>query len=195
VIELGRSCSRHRAALVDFVDRGEIRPETAPALAHLDRCDRCTEAIESTVLTITALRRYGEMLDEAAPSADAWPRLAARITSWRRRPVAMSPIAGLAMSLAMVVAVVLPGRLNPGELAAVGHSAAPAAPFGESTSSTSDDIRAADRAAGAYARSNSIVVENATKTIATAQVVRDDVRITVKEVSESGPASRLARAI
>jgi hypothetical protein len=180
---------------VDFVDRGEIRPETSAALAHLERCDRCTEAIESTVLTITALRRYGETLDLVAPSPDAWPRLAARITSWRRRPISMSPLAGLAVSVAMVIAVVLPVRLNPGELAAAGRSAAPSSATHGSSSSASDDIRAADRAANANARSIPIVVENATKTIPTAEVVRDDVRITVKEVSESEPASRLARAI
>jgi hypothetical protein len=65
--------------LVDFVDRGELGPATGAALAHLDRCGRCTEAIESTMLTITALRRLGEEAGRVQPAADAWPRLRARI--------------------------------------------------------------------------------------------------------------------
>ena len=60
MIELRGACARHRPALLDFVDRGEIASGTAGALAHLDRCDRCTDELESTVLTITALRRLGD---------------------------------------------------------------------------------------------------------------------------------------
>jgi len=114
VIDLGRSCSRHRPLLVDFVDRGEVRPDTVAALAHLDRCRRCTEAIESTLLTITALRRLGDEVAVAEPSADAWPRLRIRITRWPRRPVVMSPLAGVAMSFAIVAVLALPFRLDGG---------------------------------------------------------------------------------
>jgi hypothetical protein len=112
VIDLGRSCSRHRPVLVDFVDRGEVSPATGRALAHLERCARCTEAIESTVLTLTALRRMGDELRSVEPSADAWPRLRARITGWRR-PAAMSPLAGIAMSMAIVAVMIMPFRLGP----------------------------------------------------------------------------------
>jgi len=118
VIDLGRSCSRYRPLLEDFVDRGEVRPETGAALEHLDRCGRCTEAIESTMLTITALRRIGDDVVDAEPAADAWPRLRVRITSWRRRPAVMSPIAGIAMSFAIVTVLVLPFRtagIGPGD--------------------------------------------------------------------------------
>jgi hypothetical protein len=111
VIDLGRSCARHRPVLVDFVDRGEVGPATGRALAHLERCARCTEAIESTVLTITALRRMGDELRSIEPSPDAWPRLRARITGWRR-PAAMSPLAGIAMSMAIVAVLVMPFRLG-----------------------------------------------------------------------------------
>ncbi len=113
MIELGRSCSRHRRLLVEFVDRGEVGPATAEALAHLERCPRCTESIESTVLAITALRRLGNDLGAIEPSPDAWPRLRARITGWRR-PVVMSPLAGVAMSFAIVMVLVLPFRLGSG---------------------------------------------------------------------------------
>jgi hypothetical protein len=110
VIDLGRGCSRFRPILIDFVDRGEVRPETGAALAHLDRCTRCTEIIDSTMLTITALRRMGDDAADAEPGADAWPRLRVRIQGWRRRPISMSPLAGIAMSFAIVAVLVLPVR-------------------------------------------------------------------------------------
>ena len=114
MIDLTRGCARFLPLLVDFVDRGEASPATGAALAHLDRCARCTEAIESTMLTITALRRIGNDAAAAAdePDADAWPRLRVRIESWRRRPVVMSPLAGIAMSFALVAVLVLPVRLG-----------------------------------------------------------------------------------
>ena len=110
MIDLGRSCTKHRPALISFVDRGEIGPSTTAAMAHLDRCERCTAAVESTVLTITALRRYADTLDAAEPSPDSWPRLAARISGWRRPSLAMSPLTGVAMSLAIAAVIVLPFR-------------------------------------------------------------------------------------
>jgi hypothetical protein len=124
VIEMTRSCHRHRPLLVDFVDHGEVGPETAAALAHLDRCDRCTEAIESTMLAITALRRFGDSTREEEPRADAWPRLRARLQSvGPGRPRVMSPLAGIAMSFAIVAVLVLPFRLTNGTL--LGPAASP----------------------------------------------------------------------
>ncbi len=108
MIDLGRGCTKFRPVLIDFVDRGEVRAETGDALAHLDRCSRCTEIVESTMLTITALRRMGDEAAAAQPEADAWPRLRVRIQGWRRRPVTMSPLAGIAMSFAIVAVLVLP---------------------------------------------------------------------------------------
>jgi hypothetical protein len=112
VIDLTRACSRHRPVLIDFVDRGEVRPETGAALAHLDRRTRCTEVVEGTMLTITALRRMGDAVAEVEPAADAWPRLRIRIQGWRRRPAIMSPLAGVAMSFAIVAVLVLPVRIG-----------------------------------------------------------------------------------
>jgi anti-sigma factor RsiW len=112
VIDLSRSCSRYRLTLIDFVDRGEVREDTADALAHLDRCTRCTEVVESTILTITALRRMGDEASDVEPPPDSWPRLQVRIQGWRRRPAIMSPLAGLAMSFAIVAVLVLPVRLG-----------------------------------------------------------------------------------
>jgi len=117
VIDFGRSCARHQGLLVAFIDRGEVRPGTSAALSHLDRCDRCTEAIESTMLTITALRRLGDADQAIEPRPDAWPRLRARIQSLGpRRPAVMSPLAGIAMSVGIVAVLVLPFRLGGGSL-------------------------------------------------------------------------------
>ena len=112
MIELGRGCTRHRPLLIDFVDRGEVRAGTSAALAHLDRCTRCTEVVESTMLTITALRRMGDEAAEVEPRVDAWPRLRVRLAGWPRRPVTMSPLAGIAMSFAIVAVLVLPDGIG-----------------------------------------------------------------------------------
>lgn len=113
MIEFRGACARHRGALLDFVDRGEIVPGTAAALAHLEKCGRCTDELESTVLAITALRRYGDEIARAEPSADAWPRLRAQLEGLRpKRWAIMSPSAGMVMSVALVAVLVAPLRLG-----------------------------------------------------------------------------------
>lgn len=113
MIEFRGACARHRAALLDFVDHGEIVAGTAPALAHLERCSRCTDELESTVLAITALRRFGDELARAEPSPEAWPRLRARIETLRpARWAIMSPSAGMVMSIALVAVLVAPIRVG-----------------------------------------------------------------------------------
>ena len=114
MIELGRTCRRHRGALVDFIDHGEVRdPDTRLALAHLDRCERCTGELESTVLAITALRRLGDDASRAEPSADAWPRLRARLERWRPvRWTVMSPSVGMVMSVALVAVLIAPLQIG-----------------------------------------------------------------------------------
>ncbi len=112
MIDFGRACSRHRAALLDFVDRGEVGTGTSAALAHLDRCRRCTDLVQDALLTITALRRLAEDAAGREPSPDAWPRLRVRIEAWPRRPALASPLLGVAMSFAIVTALALPFRLT-----------------------------------------------------------------------------------
>jgi hypothetical protein len=112
VISIGRQCQRHRPVLIDFVDHGAVGPETAAALRHLDRCLRCTEAIESTILAITAIRRYADHVAGVEPPADAWPRLRDRIVGLHRPSAVRSPIAGIAMSFAIVAVLALPLRLS-----------------------------------------------------------------------------------
>jgi hypothetical protein len=113
VIDFSGRCRRYRPALLDFVDRGEITPDTGPALAHLERCQPCTDQLETTVMAITALRRIGEDAARAEPPADAWPRLRARLDRWRPlRWAIMSPTTGTAMSLAIVALLVVPLRFG-----------------------------------------------------------------------------------
>jgi hypothetical protein len=113
VIQIGGACARYRPALLDFVDHAEIGGATAAALVHLDRCDRCTAELESIVQTITALRRIGDDAGRQEPAADAWPRLRERLTRWRPAPLRiMSPLAGMAMSVALVAVLVAPLRFG-----------------------------------------------------------------------------------
>jgi len=115
VIDVGRGCRRHRSALLDFAVGGLRGPGTPAALDHLDTCTRCRAEIEATVLAAAALRRLATDVSTAEPSSDAWPRLRDRVAA---RPTArlgfMSPVAGMAMSLAIVVVAVVGAPGLPG---------------------------------------------------------------------------------
>ncbi len=187
MIDLGGSCNRHRPLLVDFVDRGEVQPGTSAALAHLDRCARCLAAIESTMLTITALRRLGDAAIEAEPRPDAWPRLRARIEGLRpRRPKVMSPLAGIALSFAIVAVVVVPFRFGGGTLDAG------ATPLGQSAliNPAERRIETAYIAAVRHVASTAGANQNFDTSAAFNRIYPDDIRPTRKEV---GPAATTVR--
>ena len=113
MIEMFRTCRRHRAALLDFVDHGQIGPPTADALAHLEGCDSCTEMLDSTVLAIAALRRLGDDAARIEPPLDSWPRLRVRLTARRPGRVAIvSPLGGMVMTIALAALLVAPLRLS-----------------------------------------------------------------------------------
>jgi hypothetical protein len=121
VIPLGDICARHRPALVDFVDRAEIGPYTAPALSHLEGCARCTVELESILQAITVLHRISDEVGLSEPAADAWPKLRDRLTAWRpARWRIMSPIAGMGLSLALLAVLVVPLRFGAGTSAGAG---------------------------------------------------------------------------
>jgi hypothetical protein len=105
------SCRIHRPVLLDFVDRGEVAPSAAPAMAHLERCHRCTRELEATVRTITAMRRLGAEAALVEPSPDAWSHLRAQLersraatrrTSWLWR-VRLGSMMASALIVALVV--------------------------------------------------------------------------------------------
>jgi hypothetical protein len=106
-------CRRHRAALVDFVDRGEIEPRTRAALAHLDVCRTCEVELERTAQAITALRRLGLEAAMAEPSPDAWPRLRARVVSQPAGGMRWgSGLGATVVGMALVAAIGLPIALR-----------------------------------------------------------------------------------
>ncbi|HEX5013973.1 MAG TPA: hypothetical protein VFV72_07400 [Candidatus Limnocylindrales bacterium] len=194
MIELRGPCDRHRPALLDFVDRGEIAPGTAKALAHLDRCSRCTEELESTMLAITALRRIGDEVANIEPAPDAWPRLRARLETFRpRRWAIISPSAGLVMSVALVAVLVAPLRLG-------GANNLIATPSPPSAAELAADSRAR-RIEAAYiasVRQGTLPVSAPAASRPTATFLRrypDDIRPERKEVSPADPVGRLSEAI
>jgi hypothetical protein len=194
VIDLGRGCSRHRPVLIDFVDRGEVRAETGAALAHLDQCDRCTEVIETTMLTITALKRMGDEAATLEPAADAWPRLRVRIQRWPRRPAIMSPLAGVAMSFAIVAVLVLPVKLG-------GTLIGPVATAPVDRSATSAVDRQVEAAYIASVRQGGLADTAAELAVGLESAVSfprnypDNIRPTRKEVGPAEPAGRPPEAI
>lgn len=194
MIDLTRGCARHRPVLIDFVDRGDVRAETAAALAHLDRCMRCTEAIESTMLTIMALRRLGNDAADAEPAADAWPRLRVRIERWPRRPAIMSPLAGIAMSFAIVAVLVLPVRMG-GTL--LGPVATPPVTSGSTVNVADRRIEAAYIAS---VRQGSLTPDTSLQAAVDPvssypRIYPDNIRPTRKEVGPAEPTGRPPEAI
>jgi hypothetical protein len=106
-------CVIHRASLIDFVDRGQRGQASVEALRHLDRCRACEVELTDIALAIASLRRLGQDLAAVDAPTDAWPTLRSRLAR-RRRPAIMSPISGMALSVALVAAIVLPrGAANP----------------------------------------------------------------------------------
>jgi hypothetical protein len=192
VIDLGRGCTRFRPVLIDFVDRGEVRAETGAALAHHDRCARCTEINESTMLTNTALRRMGDEAATADPDADAWPRLRVRIQGWKRRPVTMSPLAGIAMSFAIVAVLVLPVGVGESIIGPI------ATPHSETGGGATNADRQIEDAYLASLRQRPLPGDGAASAGwlgADPRPLPDNIRPPRKEVSPAEPTGRPPRAI
>lgn len=189
MIEFGGGCRRHRPALLDFVDRGEITPATSPALAHLDRCQPCTNELESTVMAITALRRIGDEVARTEPPADAWPRLRARLDRWRpMRWAIMSPTTGTVMSLAIVAMLVIPLQLGGSNQAAGALTAVPA----EQSAAMFSERRTEARFISTMTRKGTFPAPAATvrSTGAVPKSYPDGIRPDRKEVSPVVPVER-----
>jgi hypothetical protein len=65
MIDMRTPCSRYRFDLEAFVDRREVGPTTADALAHLETCRSCEEEVEQLALAVYALRRLGSEARDA----------------------------------------------------------------------------------------------------------------------------------
>jgi hypothetical protein len=112
ILTFRNPCGRHRATLIDFVDRRELGSATAAALSHLDRCRTCEEELSAIALTIAALRRLHREVDGEEPAADAWLRLRERvqrpINPWAWR----ASLGGLVSSTLLVAIFVAPVALG-----------------------------------------------------------------------------------
>jgi hypothetical protein len=118
------ACSRYRGALEAFLDRRELGPSTAAALAHVETCRSCAAEAERTALTIVALRRLAaeasmavaEELDDPARTIEGapagWAVLRARVDRaraprWRWR----TQLAGMLVGASIAAAVAAPSSL------------------------------------------------------------------------------------
>jgi hypothetical protein len=78
------ACVVHRPALIDFVERRAVGPESSAALDHLARCGPCERDLTEVAQTVIALRRLGERAGEVEIPHDGWPTLRGRIERSQR---------------------------------------------------------------------------------------------------------------
>jgi len=78
------ACVIHRPALVDFVERQALGPDSPAALDHLARCAPCERDLTEVAQTVFALRRLGAHAGEVEPPADGWTTLRERIERSQR---------------------------------------------------------------------------------------------------------------
>ena len=71
MIDRRTPCSRYRFDLEAFVDRREVGPSTAAALAHLETCPSCEEEVEQLAMAVFALRRLGSEARAAGAAVGA----------------------------------------------------------------------------------------------------------------------------
>jgi hypothetical protein len=77
-------CFIHRPALVDFVERHTLGPDSPAALDHLARCARCELDLTQVAQTVIALRRLGERAAQIEAPADGWTTLRDRLERSQR---------------------------------------------------------------------------------------------------------------
>ena len=78
------ACVVHRPALMDFVERHAIGPESPAALDHLARCEPCERDLSEVAQTVIALRRLGAHAGEIEAPSDGWTTLRQRIERSQR---------------------------------------------------------------------------------------------------------------
>ena len=78
------ACVVYRPALLDFVERRTLGPDSPAALDHLARCERCERDLSEVAQTIIALRRLGERARQVEAPADGWPTLRERLERSQR---------------------------------------------------------------------------------------------------------------
>jgi hypothetical protein len=78
------ACLVHRPALVDFVERHALGPDSPAALDHLARCAPCERDLTEVAQTVFALRRLGARAGEVEAPADGWAMIRERIERSQR---------------------------------------------------------------------------------------------------------------
>ncbi len=78
------ACVIHRPALIDFVERQALGPDSPAALDHLARCAPCERDLTEVAQAVFALRRLGAHAGEVEPPADGWTTLRVRIERSQR---------------------------------------------------------------------------------------------------------------
>jgi hypothetical protein len=78
------ACVIYRPALVDFVERQALGPDSPAALDHLARCAPCERDLSELALTVIALRRLGAHAGEIEAPPDGWTILRQRIERSQR---------------------------------------------------------------------------------------------------------------
>jgi hypothetical protein len=78
------ACVVHRPALVDFVERHALGPDSPAALDHLARCGTCERELTEVAQTVIALRRLAARASEVEAPSDGWPTLRERIERSQR---------------------------------------------------------------------------------------------------------------
>jgi hypothetical protein len=78
------ACVVHRPALLDFVERRALGPDSPAALDHLARCTSCERDLTEVAQTVVALRRLGARAGQVQAPADGWATLRERIERSQR---------------------------------------------------------------------------------------------------------------
>jgi hypothetical protein len=78
------ACVIYRPALVDFVERQALGPDSPAALDHLARCGPCERDLSEVAQTVIALRRLGARASEIEAPPDGWTTIRQRIERSQR---------------------------------------------------------------------------------------------------------------
>jgi len=126
-----RACRRHRAALLEFVDRPRRDVAMTAAFDHLDRCPGCRDELAEVAQVVTVLRRLGREVERVEVPADTWGDLRDRITrpaeAWRWR----SSLGGVMVSAFLVAVLIVPAGLTREPLRPPSSSVNAAEPIGD----------------------------------------------------------------
>lgn len=106
-------CAAYRPALIDFVERHPLGPDSPAALDHLARCRSCERDLTEVTQTVIALRRIGERAGAVEAPSDGWTALRVRLERSQRAADDAArrlrrAFGGAVVAIALVVLVAVP---------------------------------------------------------------------------------------